>query len=259
MGLSFQKEWILASEQIYPEQKSSANGQLKLTKMQERLLKKLGPNAYPFVMEMAATTPASVMLQQKASDTTQPCGVQYAVKVFTGENEGDRSHRRSSIHLNIRKVQYAPPQRGNQPCTLVRKDFLLSPGELELEVTLDKQLYHHGEKIAINVCIRNNSSKVVKKIKAMVQQGIDIVLFQNGQFRNTIAQLESQEGCPLNPGSSLQKVIYLVPTLASNCDRAGIAVEGDLKHNDTSLASTTLYVFPCRPLVACNSFALIFK
>lgn len=48
---------------------------------------------------------------------------------------------------------------------------MLSPGELEMEVTLDKQLYQHGEKVAINLCIRNNSNKVVKKIKAMVQQG----------------------------------------------------------------------------------------
>lgn len=89
---------------------------------------------------------------------------------------------------------------------------MLSPGELELEVTLDKQvglrfyevcncicnnrfflqLYHHGEKIAVNICIRNNSNKVVKKIKAMVQQGVDVVLFQNGQYRSVVASAETQ-------------------------------------------------------------------
>lgn len=62
--------------------------------------------------------------------------------------------------LGIRKVQYAPSKTGAQPCTIVRKDFMLSPGELELEVTLDKQLYFHGERIAVNCCIRNNSNKV---------------------------------------------------------------------------------------------------
>jgi len=31
-----------------------------------------------------------------------------------------------------------------------------------------------------------------------------------------------------------------VPTLVANCDRAGIAVEGDIKRKDTALASTTL-------------------
>uniref|UniRef100_A0A1A9VH66 Phosrestin-2 n=2 Tax=Glossina TaxID=44049 RepID=A0A1A9VH66_GLOAU len=236
MGLRFQKELILVSNQVYPEQKV----EMQLTKMQERLLKKLGSNAFPFVMEMPPSSPASVVLQQRAQDESQPCGVQYFVKVFAGESDCDRSHRRSTITLGIRKIQYAPTKQGIQPCTLVRKDFLLSPGELELEVTLDKQLYYHGEKIAINICVRNNSNKIVKKVKAMVQQGIDIVLFQNGQFRNTIAHSESSEGCPLNPGSSLQKVMYLVPNLAANCDRAGVAVEGDIKHKETSLASTTL-------------------
>lgn len=42
--------------------------------------------------------------------------------------------------LGVRKVQYAPARAGPQPCTLVRKDFVLSPGELELEITLDKQV-----------------------------------------------------------------------------------------------------------------------
>lgn len=117
---------------------------------------------------------------------------------------------------------------------------MLSPGELELEVTLDKQLYIHGERIAVNICVRNNSNKVVKKIKAMVQQGVDVVLFQNGQYRNTVASMETAEGCPIQPGSSVQKVIYLTPLLSSNRDRKGIALDGHLKSEETSLASTTL-------------------
>lgn len=47
---------------------------------------------------------------------------------------------RSTVNLGIRKIQYAPPKQGRQPCTIVRKDFMLSPGELELEATLDKQV-----------------------------------------------------------------------------------------------------------------------
>lgn len=48
--------------------------------------------------------------------------------------------RRSTVALGIRKVQYAPAKPGPQPCTVVRKDFVLSPGQLELELTLDKQV-----------------------------------------------------------------------------------------------------------------------
>lgn len=44
----------------------------------------------------------------------------------------------------------------------------------------------------MNICIRNNSNKMVKKIKATVQQGIDVVLFQNGQYCSSVASIETQ-------------------------------------------------------------------
>lgn len=236
MGLNFQKELYLASEQVYPPERSDK----ERSKMQERLIKKLGDNAYPFTFEIPNTAPASITLQQAKNDNGEPCGVQYYVKIFAGDSETDRTHRRSTVMLGIRKVQYAPSKQGNQPCTLVRKDFMMSPGELELEVTLDKQLYHHGERIAVNLSIRNHSNKTVKKIKGMVQQGVDVVLFQNGQYRNTISNIETDEGCPLGPGQSLQKIIYLTPALSSVKDKQGIALDGKLKNQDTNLASTTL-------------------
>ncbi|XP_059483038.1 arrestin homolog [Neocloeon triangulifer] len=236
MGLNFQKDLFFANEQIYPPTKTDEN----LSKLQERLVKKLGANAFPFTFQLPTSAPGSVTLQPGPDDGGQPCGVSYYVKIFAGENNTDTSHKRSTVALGIRKIQFAPSKMGRQPCTVVRKDFMLSPGELELEVTLDKQLYHHDEKIAVNLCVRNHSNKVVKKIKAMVQQGVDISVFQNGQFRATVAEIETAEGCPIQPGSSLQKVIYLKPTLSSNKDRRGIALDGQLKHESTNLASTSL-------------------
>ncbi|XP_044736686.1 arrestin homolog [Chrysoperla carnea] len=242
MGLNFQKDLYLASEQVYP--RPSNQESQPLTRLQERLIKKLGANAIPFTFVLPPSAPSSVTLQPGSEDDGQPCGVQYFVKLFIGDSELDRTHKRSTVALAIRKIQYAPSKQGRQPCTVVRKDFMLSPGELELEVTLDKQLYHHGEKIAVNICIRNNSNKIVKKIKAMVQQGVDVVLFQNGQYRTSVASLETQEGCPIQPGSSLQKVMYLLPLLSSNKERRGIALDGQLKKQDTNLASTTLLSSP---------------
>lgn len=157
MGLNFQKELYLISEQIFPV---ALKCERENTKLQDRLLKKLGPNAVPFTFNIPPNSPASICLQKGPEDQGEPCGVQYFIKIFTGETDTDRTHRRSTVTLGIRKVQYAPSKQGNQPCTVVRKDFVLSPGELELEVTLDKQLYFHGEKIAVNICIRNNSNKV---------------------------------------------------------------------------------------------------
>lgn len=82
----------------------------------------------------------------------------------------------------------------------------------------------------------------MKKIKAMVQQGVDVVLFQNGQYRNTVASMETSEGCPIQPGSSVQKVMFLVPTLRSNLDRPGIALDGTVRSQQPNLASSTLSV-----------------
>lgn len=135
MGLNFQKDLFLVSEQIYPPPEKQ-----NTTKLQDRLVKKLGRNVYPFTFNLPQNAPASVMLQPGVNDEGQPCGVQYYIKIFVGENETDRSHRRSQVMMTIRKIQYAPSKQGRQPCTVVRKDFMLSPGELELEVTLDKQV-----------------------------------------------------------------------------------------------------------------------
>ncbi|XP_013194100.1 arrestin homolog [Amyelois transitella] len=241
MGLNFYKELFLASEQIYPPPEKR---KYDLSKTQERLIKKLGESALPFRLSVPAGAPGSVTLQPGLEDEGEPCGVHYYVKLFVGDSEIDRSHRRSTVALGIRKVQFAPAQAGPQPCTVVRKDFVLSPGQLELELTLDKQLYMHGEAVAVNMCVRNNSNKVVKKIKASICQGVDVVLFQSGQYRNVVASVETQDGCPLQPGSSLQKVLHLSPSLAHNRDKRGIALDGQLKRTDTTLASTTLLLDP---------------
>ena len=241
MGLNFQKDLYLVSEAIHPR---TSKMESNLTRLQERLLRKLGPNAIPFTFNFPETAPSSVTLQPGSDEIGEPCGVSYCIKIFSGESDSDFTHKRSTVSLGIRKIQYAPTKQGRQPCTVVRKDFLLSPGELELEVTLDKQLYHHGERIAVNICVRNNSNKVVKKIKGLVQQGIDVVIFQNGQFRTVIDAVETQDGCPINPGSTVQKILYLKPELEKNKDRRGIAVDGKLKRDESELASSTLLTSP---------------
>lgn len=78
MGLNFQKELYLASEQVHPQPEKSDR---EVSKLQERLLKKLGPNAFPFTFTLPASAPASVVLQKNKDDAGAPCGVEYYVKV----------------------------------------------------------------------------------------------------------------------------------------------------------------------------------
>lgn len=54
-----------------------------ITRLQERLIKKLGPNAQPFYFELPPHCPASVSLQPAPGDTGKPCGVDYELKVIS--------------------------------------------------------------------------------------------------------------------------------------------------------------------------------
>ncbi|XP_071569102.1 beta-arrestin-2 isoform X5 [Temnothorax nylanderi] len=190
LGLTFRKDLYLAAEQIYPVLQGSQPPR-ELTRLQERLIKKLGSNAYPFYFELPPHCPASVTLQPAPGDTGKPCGVDYELKAFVGETQDDKPHKRSCVRLAIRKIMYAPSKQGEQPSVEVSKEFMMSPNKLHLEASLDKELYHHGENIAVNVHIANNSNRTVKKIKVSVRQFADICLFSTAQYKCTVAEAES--------------------------------------------------------------------
>lgn len=44
----------------------------------------------------------------------------------------------------------------------------------------------------------------------------------------------------MQPNSTLTKTLVLVPLLANNRERRGIALDGKIKHEDTNLASSTI-------------------
>lgn len=49
-----------------------------------------------------------------------------------------------------------------------------------------------------------------------------------------------REGCLVGPGFTLSKVFSLKPLLANNKDKWGLALDGQIKDEDTNLASSTL-------------------
>ncbi|KAK8383156.1 hypothetical protein O3P69_011583 [Scylla paramamosain] len=244
LGLTFRKDLYLASERIYPLDTANKRA---LTRLQERLIKKLGPNAFPFFFELPPHCPASVTLQPAPGDMGKPCGVDYELKAYVGESVEDKPHKRNSVRLAIRKVMYAPMKQGDQPSVEVSKEFMMSPNKLHLEASLDKELYYHGETVAVNVHIQNNSNKSVKKIKVSIRQFADICLFSTAQYKCTVAEVESEDGCPVGPGFTLSKVLHLTPLLLNNKDKRGLALDGQLKHEDTNLASSSMEGCPVGP------------
>ncbi|CAG2116188.1 unnamed protein product, partial [Medioppia subpectinata] len=192
LGLTFRKDLYLASEQIFPLKEETNSAKRPLTRLQERLIKKLGSNAFPFFFELPPHCPASVTLQPAPGDTGKPCGVDYELKAYVAENVDEKPHKRNSVRLAIRKVVYAPSKQGDQPSVEVSKEFMMSPNKLHLEASLDKELYHHGENIAVNVHIANSSNRTVKKVKVSVRQFADICLFSTAQYKCSVAEIENE-------------------------------------------------------------------
>ena len=93
---------------------------------------------------------------------------------------------------------------------------------------MDKEIYYHGDQISVNINVSNNSRKSVKNMKVYAVQHCEVTMVNN-QFSRHVAGIETREGCPITPGASFSKVIYLVPLASSNKDRWGIALDGHLK------------------------------
>ncbi|XP_059498599.1 arrestin red cell isoform X3 [Stegostoma tigrinum] len=235
LGLSFRKDLFIATFQAFPplpEEKKP------LTRLQERLIKKLGENAFPFFFTLPQNLPCSVTLQPGPEDTGKACGVDFEIRAFCAKTMEEKIHKRNSVRLVIRKVQYAPEKPGPQPMAETTRSFLMSDRSLHLEASLDKELYYHAEPISVNVHVTNNSTKTVKKIKISVRQYADICLFSTAQYKCPVAQIEADD--QVSASSTVCKVYTLVPLLDHNREKRGLALDGKLKHEDTNLASSTI-------------------
>ncbi|XP_039515716.1 arrestin, beta 2b isoform X2 [Pimephales promelas] len=235
LGLSFRKDLFISSFQAFPPLPEERK---PLSRLQERLLKKLGQNAYPFNFTIPQNLPCSVTLQPGPEDTGKACGVDFEVRAFCAKTVDEKTHKRNSVRLVIRKVQYAPEKPGPQPMVETTRSFLMSDRSLHLEASLDKELYYHGEPISVNVHVTNNSTKTVKRVKISVRQYADICLFSTAQYKCPVAQVEADD--QVSPSSTFCKVYTLTPTLCNNREKRGLALDGQLKHEDTNLASSTI-------------------
>ncbi|KAH9284683.1 Beta-arrestin-1 [Echinococcus granulosus] len=242
-GIDWHRDLFLNTKQVYPPPGPADEStlHLKISRLQERLIRKLGPDSYPFTFKLPTYTPASVSLLLHSSDVGKPCRVDYELKVYVVDEDGSRVQKRNSVRMIVRKLTFAPDEAGPQPTTEVVRDFLMSLGSLRVEASLDKQKYFHGESIVVNVLVDNNSTKTVKKVKLIVRQYTVICLPNAGHYKCNVAEINSEEGFPIWPSQTgWCKVYRLCPLLADNRDKSGLALDGDLKNEDTNLASSTI-------------------
>uniref|UniRef100_A0A4W5MB52 Arrestin beta 2 n=1 Tax=Hucho hucho TaxID=62062 RepID=A0A4W5MB52_9TELE len=230
LGLSFRKDLYISTFQAFPTL-TTEEGK-PLSRLQERLLKKLGQHAHPFSFTIPQNLPCSVTLQPGPEDTGKACGVDFEVRAFCAKTVEEKIHKRNSVRLVIRKVQYASEKPGPQPMVETTRSFLMSDRSLHLEASLDKELYYHGEPISVNVHATNNSTKTVKRLKISVANGLVITASYICPGNNVHDQV--------SPSSTFCKVYTLTPTLTNNREKRGLALDGKLKHEDTNLASSTI-------------------
>ncbi|XP_018897592.2 arrestin homolog isoform X2 [Bemisia tabaci] len=277
MGLKFCNEAIMCLAQLYPiHEKAVVEPN---TPLQDALIKRLGPNAHPFTMEVTHLAPPSVQLVPAKAYNGAPIGTSYDVRAYAAYRADEKLHRRSTVRMGIRVVQLAaapPPPSSNvaTPCSeggggggegggggggvalslsaaagtgaapphaCVEKPFLLSDGKVHLDAQLDKSIYNHGDSILVTVSIKNRSSKSVRGIKVFVVQFVDVCMFSNGKFKNVVATIDRREESPLGSGTEVTRTFRLNP--AKGATKNWIALEDSYNKSAASLAST----------VVCNS------
>lgn len=68
--------------QLYPPHEKAAP--LQLTPLQEALVRRLGPEAHPFTMEVTPMAPPSVQLVPAKEYNGAPIGTSYDIRAFAG-------------------------------------------------------------------------------------------------------------------------------------------------------------------------------
>ncbi|XP_011637907.1 phosrestin-2-like isoform X1 [Pogonomyrmex barbatus] len=275
MGLKFCNEAMMCLAQLYPAYVGAHHLETK-SPLQEALIKRLGPNAHAFTIEIPSIAPPSVQLVPAKEYNGPPIGNSYDIRVYVAERADERLHRKTTVRMGIRVIQRAtkpplpsmtmysvPPSQvpsttsriqGSRtrtalaeneimeddenvgPHAAVEKPFLLSDGRVRLEAKLDHAIYEHGDSINVHVHVSNNSSKSVRRIKVFVVQHVDVCMFSNGKFKNVVALMSSQEDCPLGPGGNLRKTYSL--KLVKGTTKNWIALEDSYTKTGASLAST---------------------
>ena len=56
------------------------------------------------------------------------------------------------------------------PTSTAEKGFMFGSGKINLEASLDREVWYHGEDIPVHISINNQSKKSVKNIRVSLDQ-----------------------------------------------------------------------------------------
>uniref|UniRef100_A0AAV2J4G0 APG16-like 1 n=1 Tax=Knipowitschia caucasica TaxID=637954 RepID=A0AAV2J4G0_KNICA len=236
MGVAFRRDLFVVTRQLYPELQDKS--QLTHSRVQEKLLLKLGQYAFPFFFEFPDNLPCSVELQPGPNDEGKKCAVEFEVKAFCAAQQDEKVERQSSVRLSIRKVQFSPDSVGPAPVAETTFEFVMSEKPLNVKMSLPKETFYHGEPVKVHVEITNSSNRDLKDLSLSVEQVTNVVLYSNDKYVKSVAKEETSD--TVAAGTTLKQEYVLYPLLTHNRERRGLALDGRLKHQDTNLASSTI-------------------
>lgn len=102
MGIKFSKEYTLHKAQVTPPLKEKRT----LSKVQEKLINKLGSDACAFTFQFPDTSPSSVTVQSgEEQPVSKPLGVEYRIRTYVAETVDEQPRKRSMVNLVIKKVR----------------------------------------------------------------------------------------------------------------------------------------------------------
>ncbi|KAI5632033.1 phosrestin-2 isoform X1 [Phthorimaea operculella] len=165
-----------------------------------------------------------------------PPSPHHALHALAHHNVMRLKHKKLESDENCRPKKEGLDAELPPPRAAVEKPFLLSDGRVELEAWLDKATYSHGESISVSVIISNQSSKTVRRIKALVVQHVDVCMFSNGKFKNVVALVRG-DGTVLS-GQTYSGTYVLTPH--RGVTKNWIALEDSYSKSGASLASTVV-------------------
>lgn len=99
-----------------------------------------------------------------------------------------------------------------------------------------EKVHQRGTRIGTRIAVTVVTSDVTGCPDPPIAGLIDIVTYE----RISVCVCVYREGYLVQPGFTQSKVYEVTPLLANNKDKWGLALDGQLKHEDTNLASSTL-------------------
>uniref|UniRef100_A0AAG5CPM2 Arrestin C-terminal-like domain-containing protein n=1 Tax=Anopheles atroparvus TaxID=41427 RepID=A0AAG5CPM2_ANOAO len=123
------------------------------------------------------------------------------------------------------------------PQVSVDKPFLWADGRVNLKASLNKAAYVHGENVTVTLDIKNDSRKIVRKIRLVAVQHVDVCMFSNGKFKNIVAEVDVSKH--IGPGDTLHASYSLLPVRGTT--KNWIAVEGALFSSNSADPSSSAY------------------